>query len=118
MSREKQIDIIRDLLVEFDEMGFVPSTTVPDHEAYAIKWRAEITKALENYFKQSEGEWIVDAWDNQKEEWVTIPYNKHLHADAYCSLCKNPALLDGAEYGVASNYCPNCGARMSGGKNE
>lgn len=67
------------------------------------------------YRKQSEGEWIVDAWDNEKEEWVTIPYNKHLHADAYCSLCKAPALLDGAEYGVASNFCPNCGAKMKGG---
>ena len=56
MSREKQIDIIRDLLVDFDEMGFVPSVAVPDHEAYAIKWRDKITKALEGYFKQSE--WI------------------------------------------------------------
>ena len=56
MSKEKQIDIIRDLLIEFDEMGFVPSTTVPNPEAYAIKWREEITKALVDYFKQSE--WI------------------------------------------------------------
>ena len=54
MRREKQIDIIRDLLTEFDEMGFVPSIPVPNHEAYAIKWRAEITKALEDYIKQSE----------------------------------------------------------------
>ena len=67
------------------------------------------------YRKQSEGEWLVDAWDNEKEEWVTIPYNKHLHADAFCSLCKEHALLDGKEYGVASNYCPNCGAKMKGG---
>jgi len=37
-------------------MGFIPTTTVPNPEAYAIKWREEITKALENYFKQSE--WI------------------------------------------------------------
>lgn len=56
MSKEKQIDIIRDLLVEFDEMGFIPTTTVPDPEAYAIDWRNKLTKALEDYFKQSE--WI------------------------------------------------------------
>lgn len=56
MSKEKQIDIIRDLLIEFDEMGFIPITAVPDPEAYAIKWRDAITKALEDYFKQSE--WI------------------------------------------------------------
>ncbi len=53
-GKEKQI--IRDLLVEFDEMGFIPTSTVPNPEAYAIKWRDEITKTLEDYFKQSE--WI------------------------------------------------------------
>mgnify|MGYP003310074159 CR=1 FL=1 len=47
MSKEHQIEIIRDLLTEFDEMGFIPSVMVPDTEAYAIKWREKITKALE-----------------------------------------------------------------------
>ena len=94
MSKEKQIDIIRDLLVEFDEMGFVPSTSVPDHEAYAIKWRAEITKALEDYFKQSEGEWI----------WKSNGYMKCLH----CSCC-------GRQEEWETAYCPNCGAKMKGG---
>ena len=56
MAEDKQIDIIIDLLIDFDEMGFIPTTTVPDPEAYAIKWRAEITKAFEDYRKQSEGE--------------------------------------------------------------
>ena len=69
MSKEKQIDIIRDLLIDFDEMGFVPSTTVPDHEAYAIKWRDKITKALEDYFKQSEEiEKCRERVVNQREE--------------------------------------------------
>lgn len=54
MSKEKQIEIIRDLLTEFDEMGFAPTILAPNPEAYAIKWRAEITKALEDCFKQSE----------------------------------------------------------------
>ena len=71
MSREKQIDIIIDLLTDFDEMGFIPSTAVPNHEAYAIKWRAEITKALENYFKQSE--WIsVDERLPETDEQVLV----------------------------------------------
>ena len=70
MSREEQIDIIRDLLVEFDEMGFIPTTTVPNPEAYAIKWREEITKALENYFKQSE--WIsVEERLPNEDEYLT-----------------------------------------------
>jgi hypothetical protein len=46
MSREKQIDYITDLLVDFDEMGFAPTTTVPDPEAYAIKWRNKLRDAL------------------------------------------------------------------------
>ncbi len=54
----KQIDIIIDLLTEFDEMGFIPTTAVPDPEAYAIKWREKITKAFEDYHKQSDSEWI------------------------------------------------------------
>lgn len=57
MSKEKQIEVIIDLLTEFDEMGFVPTTTVPKPEVYAIKWRDEMTKAIEEYRKQSEGEW-------------------------------------------------------------
>ncbi len=68
------------------------------------------------YRKQSEGEWLVSAWDNKKQEYVEIPYIKHEHISPYCSLCGTDALLDGAEFGVASNYCPNCGARMKGGE--
>lgn len=55
MLGEKQIEVIIDLLTEFDEMGFAPTTTVPDPEAYAVKWRDELTKALMDYRKQ---EWI------------------------------------------------------------
>lgn len=50
MSKEKQIDIITDLLIDFDEMGFIPTTTVPDPEAYAIEWRKKLTEALRDEF--------------------------------------------------------------------
>lgn len=55
---EKQIDFITDLLVDFDEMGFVPTTACPDPEAYAVEWKRKITEAFEKACKQSEGEWI------------------------------------------------------------
>lgn len=55
MSKEKQIDIIIDLLTDFDEMGFVPTTAVPDPDAYAIEWKNKLTSALQGYRKQ---EWI------------------------------------------------------------
>lgn len=38
-----------DLLTEFDEMGFVPTTTVPNAEVYAIKWRDQMTQAITGY---------------------------------------------------------------------
>lgn len=62
------------------------------------------------------GEWLVSAWDGEKE--ITIPYQEHEHIDPYCSICQSQALLDGEELGVASNYCPNCGAKMDGGRRE
>ena len=68
------------------------------------------------YRKQSEGEWLVNAWSEKSQKWIVIPYIKHQHIDPFCSLCKSHALLDGAEFGVASNYCPNCGAKMKGGE--
>ena len=49
MSEEKQIDMITELLIDFDEMGFIPTTTVPNPEAYAIDWKNKLTKALEGY---------------------------------------------------------------------
>ena len=103
MSRDKQIDIIRDLLVEFDEMGFIPSTAVPNHEAYAIKWRAEITKALEDYFKQSDGEWIA------KKDYAGYGY--------YCSNCNAVFTGENAEWIAKEHrFCPKCGAKMKGGE--
>lgn len=36
--------MIEDLLIEFDEMGFVPTTVCPDSEQYAIDWRERVRK--------------------------------------------------------------------------
>lgn len=101
MTKEKQIDIIIDLLTEFDEMGFIPTTSVPNPEAFAIKWREKITKALEEYQKQSEGEWKPCF-----EDW-----RKQIEGDE-CSVCGFQ------HYGTSIrnyNFCPNCGAKMKGG---
>ena len=92
--KQKQIDIITDLLTDFDEMGFAPTTLCPDPEAYAIDWKNKLTNALQGYRKQSEGEWI-----RHKEDCL---YNK-------CSVCEY-------EHCRENNFCPNCGARMHGAK--
>lgn len=75
MSKEKQIDIIIDLLTEFDEMGFAPTVPCPDSEAYAIKWRDEMTRALIGYRKQS--------------EWISVDERLPKNFDAVLAVTKN-----------------------------
>lgn len=40
-------DRLIDLLIEFDEMGFAPSTLCPDAEKLARAWKKGITKEIE-----------------------------------------------------------------------
>ncbi len=47
-------DHIIDLLVDFDEMGFAPTTMCPDPEAYAIEWRNKITNAIKELTEENE----------------------------------------------------------------
>ena len=48
------------------------------------------------------GEW--KEWDDGDNTWS-------------CSVCGNPfVLIDGTPSDNEMNYCPNCGARMDGGK--
>ena len=51
MNKEKQIDLIEELLIDFDEMGFVPTTLCPDPEGYAVEWKKMLTNALKGYRK-------------------------------------------------------------------
>lgn len=41
-------------------------------------------------------------------EWV------HKNGEMYCSVCRSEALMDEVYY--ESLYCPECGAKMDGGK--
>lgn len=106
--REKQIEFITDLLIDFDEMGFAPTTSCPNPEAYAIEWRQKITDALESYRKQSEGEWEVcsDEYEICASEFV-------------CSNCKESFVsseLTDKQFFKMMKFCPNCGAKMKGGE--
>ena len=47
-------EYITDLLIDFDEMGFAPTTLVPNPEAYAIEWRNKITKAFKELTEDNE----------------------------------------------------------------
>ena len=100
MDREKQIDIIEDLLIDFDEMGFAPTTACPDPEAYAKEWKDKLISAFEGYRKQSEGEWVVTYT------------NGIWHFD--CPFCDDGYAQK--EKLPPSNYCSNCGAKLKGGE--
>lgn len=43
---------ITDLLIEFDEMGFAPTTVCPDGEKYAIDWRDRVRKEFARLTEQ------------------------------------------------------------------
>lgn len=78
---------------------------------FLLKTNGELIPLLP---KQSEGEWIVDAWDG--EEWVILPYIKTQHTDPFCSECYGCALHNDEGEEIASAFCPHCGAKMKGGE--
>lgn len=104
MCKEKQIkEMANDLRQAevWDDSDGVLNRTKTAKNLYKKGWR-----------KQSEGEWLVEAY--KEDEIITIPYIEHQHNEPFCSRCGKYALLDGKEDYVASNYCPNCGAKMKG----
>jgi hypothetical protein len=105
MSREKQIErdamekVIADAFMADYNIGCDPC---PGTVADALY--------LENYRKQSEGEW----------KQTTEPLGAHDVDCVECSDCGESWVLDeDFDYDVVKdfwNYCPNCGARMGGGE--
>lgn len=47
VADSKTEQTITDLLIEFDEMGFVPTTVCPNHEQYATEWRERVRKEFD-----------------------------------------------------------------------
>ena len=92
MSREKRIEEMVKVIDEFTE----PLSARDIHKA---EFSEQFAEALYNagYRKQSEGEWKVNG-----------VYFKTLN----CSVCDYTA---NSIY-EKTNYCPNCGAKMKGGK--
>lgn len=52
-------------------------------------------------------------------EWVYKKLNDGYFHDSFCcSLCGREALFDRFCMGELSDFCPNCGAKMDGGKHD
>ena len=45
---------IKDLLIEFDEMGFAPTTVCPNPDKYATEWRDSLVNCVNNATKQAQ----------------------------------------------------------------
>lgn len=73
-------------------------------------------KDKSQYAEVKHGEWVVEAFPVDGDDVVILPYKEHQHNEPFCSICHKYALLNGGEEYVTSNYCPNCGAKMDGGK--
>ena len=92
------IDIITDLLIDFDEMGFVPTTLVPDPEGYAIEWKKKLTDALHGYRKQSEWISVEERLPDKKEyDWVLV--NVLLTSENYYGVPQIAELRNGKWWG-------------------
>lgn len=48
VDASKTDQTITDLLIEFDEMGFAPTTVCPNAEQYAIEWREKVRTEFEH----------------------------------------------------------------------
>jgi hypothetical protein len=68
------VEYILDLLIEFDEMGFIPSTTCPDPEGYAKEWKRKMLSAVNRLKRET----IQEIWKDIKDynvgmkEWMTF----------------------------------------------
>lgn len=89
------IDYITDLLVDFDEMGFAPTTLCPNPEAYAIEWRNKITKAFKELTEENK------AWQKQ-----VISQKENAEKAYYDLACEVEKLRSENELLIASRHIP------------
>ena len=60
---------LKDLLIEFDEMGFAPTTVCPNPDKYATEWRDRLVNCVNNATKQAQ----IDILNKAKEKLDSAP---------------------------------------------
>lgn len=94
MNEQKQIEEMRSDLIEiFDEEYEKRRLITPQNTAEKL--------TAKGYRKQIEGEWV-----EVQREWDFYPF---FYIDFTCSVC-------GSREQNKRKFCPNCGARMKGEK--
>ena len=95
MSREEAIEILSEMRSEYNLFGDEEEATRYHVLSWAIKeMNAELVK---------HGRWMPI----QKQPY----FRKHFSDEVSCSVCHKKGH-------TAWNYCPNCGAKMDGGKDD
>lgn len=97
----------------------------PSMDHYCFSRHAVDAKDIEaapilDYVPVKHGEWMIHHYNSETYEYEDIPYNQatfdNPSGTLFCSACGAEALLNAHEEDVPSKYCPNCGAKMDGGK--
>lgn len=60
----------------------------------------------------------ADVVEVRHGEWIDKPSGRYCHMASWCSVCGNKSGIGGIESNRHKPYCPNCGAKMDGGKPE
>lgn len=67
---------LEDLLIEFDEMGFAPTTVCPNPDKYATEWRDRLVNCVNDATKQAR----TDVLNELKKK----THNYYPSIDSYC----------------------------------
>ena len=98
----------REQIEERIELSDIIDYAMRDWDNYIDECREEDIPPIDTF-----EEWIADAVlrngyrKQTKAEWIICSDGYY----PYCSVCKNEP-----KNGVMTDYCPSCGAEMSGGK--
>lgn len=70
-------DEINDLLTDFDEMGFCPTTLVHNPEEYAINWRYNMRKAIIKHEQDTLKEFVE--WQAKQYKDLYYEYEEEIN---------------------------------------
>lgn len=92
---------LTDLLIEFDEMGFCPTTVCPNPEQTAIEWKEQVVKEIQKL--QAENAELRARLDKAVElpymyEAELVDYAGHFIKTIYIVLYNNNGIIRAVQY--------------------
>lgn len=103
--------IDKDLFLQDIKMRYCNNCARPNE----IKCRA---CHIDDMLGEIEDALTADVVELKHGYWIDKPNGRYLHIASWCSVCGNKSGIGGIESNRHKPYCPNCGAKMDGGKAE